>query len=88
MSLWRLRRGCRRMTKPGTYLVPRSGGGPEEVSLTACPLPWCEHVFEDGEQRHHHFEVAHRPEDFGLSPIRTRAAQSRLEDYDMEELKA
>lgn len=77
------------MTEHGPYLVPRSGGGPEEVTLIACPLPWCEHEFEENDQRHVHFEEAHRPEDFGLSPIVTRAVQSRLTDYDnMEEVKA
>lgn len=52
-----------------------------EYTLRQCPLPDCPKEFDEEEQRHVHFARVHRPEDFGLSPIRTRPAQARLGDF-------
>lgn len=69
------------MTELGQYLVERPCAR-GEYTLTECPLEECPKVFDEEEQRHLHFEQVHRPEDFGLSPIRTRPAQARLGDFD------
>lgn len=50
-----------------------------EYTLLSCPL--CEYKFDEFEKRHTHYEKRHRPEDAGLSPIRTRPVQGRLSDF-------